>query len=618
MRTVESLEIKALLAGDFGDAPSPYPVTLIEDGARHTVTVSSPRFGATIDTEADGVHSALADADGTDEDGITIAKLYAGRSGSVAITAQNVVVGGAKVDAWLDFNSDGDWSDAGEQIFTGLSVTNGQNSTYEFSIPGTATIGYTFARFRISTDGGLSPTGSAADGEVQDYRTYIGFPSPVVTSPVDSTVVNVTGTNRVTFNWGAVDGAVNYDFWLNYNSQNQWHRATVSGTSYTPNLDFGIGNYTLYMRSFGSGNLVSAWSPARSFQVTSKVTVTPMAPIQNTLRPTISWSPVIGATEYRVWISDLGTGRVYRQIENVTTTSYTPTEDIPLGKYRVWVSVQVPILWSTPVDFQIAAAPTPTTGINSTFDRTPTFGWSNVPGAATYELQVKNLNTGILVVNQTGIAGTSYTPGSNLTDGPYRWWVRAKTSGNLYSSWSAANDIYVGGRTSLLSPTGSVNDTTPTFTWGLVNGAARYELWVTTTAGTLVINKTDLTTAEYTPAAALAAGNYRAWVRAVSTTNEFSPWSIQANFSIASTEIQQEHRSQIPVLDTVVPRTLLNEDFQEHRKPSDRTEATNFRVATLETPPDTDENISAGVMEHPVISDEILEWLLLGAETAQS
>ena len=48
--------------------PDPYPTTLAEDGARHSDV--GPRLGATRDDESDGLHSAAADADGSDEDGV--------------------------------------------------------------------------------------------------------------------------------------------------------------------------------------------------------------------------------------------------------------------------------------------------------------------------------------------------------------------------------------------------------------------------------------------------------------------------------------------------------------------------------------------------------------------
>src|SRR5262249_13435913 len=44
-----------------------------------------------------------------------------------------------------------------------------------FLVPRSSLAGPTYARFRVSTGGGLSPTGEAADGEVEDYRVQIDF-----------------------------------------------------------------------------------------------------------------------------------------------------------------------------------------------------------------------------------------------------------------------------------------------------------------------------------------------------------------------------------------------------------------------------------------------------------
>ena len=157
---------------DFGDAPAPYPTTLAEDGARHSDV--GPRLGATRDEESDGLHSAAADADGSDEDGVldTGGFLVVGDTGaSVTINVQNAS-GGAKLDAWMDFNQDGDWDDAGEQILTDTAVINGDNPL-TFSVPSSASVGTTYARVRLSTAGGLAVTGSAADGEVEDYEIEI-------------------------------------------------------------------------------------------------------------------------------------------------------------------------------------------------------------------------------------------------------------------------------------------------------------------------------------------------------------------------------------------------------------------------------------------------------------
>src|SRR5262249_58125089 len=82
---------------------------------------------------------------------------------------------GAKLDAWMDFNGDGNFNGLGEHIFASVAVTAGDN-VLTFAVPADAAQGATFARFRLSSAGGLTATGGAADGEVEDHLVVIGAP----------------------------------------------------------------------------------------------------------------------------------------------------------------------------------------------------------------------------------------------------------------------------------------------------------------------------------------------------------------------------------------------------------------------------------------------------------
>ena len=164
---------------DFGDAPtsaqsgfaSAYPVTLAQDGARHTT--GSLFLGGAVDPEADGVPTADASGDGSDEDGVTaLASLIASATSTTVSSFAIVASTAGKLDAWIDFNTDGDWDDSGEQIFTSVDVLVGA-TTLSYTIPAGASVGSAAARFRLSTAGGLAPTGAAADGEVEDYITTL-------------------------------------------------------------------------------------------------------------------------------------------------------------------------------------------------------------------------------------------------------------------------------------------------------------------------------------------------------------------------------------------------------------------------------------------------------------
>jgi len=161
----------AALTLDFGDAPdSPYPTLLVSNGARHQLG-TAVFLGVAVDQDFDGQPDATAtgdDLDGlNDDDGVIFVSTIApGTTASVDVTASTA----ALLDAWIDFNADGVWSDAGEQIFTSQNLIAGVNNL-TFSVPaGASPMTTTFARFRISSAGGLNPTGLAADGEVEDYE----------------------------------------------------------------------------------------------------------------------------------------------------------------------------------------------------------------------------------------------------------------------------------------------------------------------------------------------------------------------------------------------------------------------------------------------------------------
>ncbi len=162
-----------ILSYDHGDAPAPYPTTVANAGARHALTPELLRLGAMIDAEPDGQPTVGAGGDDLvftdDEDGVVFSSVFVqGRTTTVTVTAS----GEGHLNAWIDFNRDGDWNDDGEKIFSDVMLTAGSN-TLTFTTPDNASPGDTYARFRFSTQTGLLPTGTAPDGEVEDYQVTI-------------------------------------------------------------------------------------------------------------------------------------------------------------------------------------------------------------------------------------------------------------------------------------------------------------------------------------------------------------------------------------------------------------------------------------------------------------
>jgi len=77
---------------------------------------------------------------------------------------------------WIDWNNDGDWYDANENIFCGVSFdpstwsSNSYTYTHIFDVPPDAELGNTWARFRLDYNQNLNdPAGQAYCGEVEDY-----------------------------------------------------------------------------------------------------------------------------------------------------------------------------------------------------------------------------------------------------------------------------------------------------------------------------------------------------------------------------------------------------------------------------------------------------------------
>ena len=520
-----------LVGLDYGDAPLPYPVTLAENGARHVLV--GPYLGLRRNTEADGVHTGPEITPGADrsDDGIQFGSFHSGNTtGSIDLTASAA----GKLDAWVDFNQDGDWTDAGEQIFVGRSLIAGRQDL-TFSSPNPLLEGVRYARFRISSAGGLSPTGEAPDGEVEDYAFGIAPPRPTLIGPS-----GVVSTLRPTLTWNASIGAEKYRVSLTKFNGGKSLSAIVDGTSFTPSSDLEIGGYNWQVVAIGPLSEESNPSRQLSFEIRVPVTGLQVTSPATDVTPTLTWTAVPGAAKYDVWIDNLTTNQTqFIRNQNVLTTSFTPASDLPFGNYRAWVRVfddrgqQGP--WSAALDFSVVPLPAPviTQGQNPTFDRTPTFAWNAVPDAAKYDVVIRNVKNGRTVVDQRNIVDTSWTPTTPLPDGPYLWWVSAITSTNVRGLWTQETPITIGGKTNMLSPIGSTSDTTPTFTWRPVDGAARYDLWVDRLGGaTQVIRQQNLTSPSFT-ASTLPAGNYRSWVRAISTTGEFAPWSVFVDFTIA-------------------------------------------------------------------------------------
>ncbi len=146
---------------------------------------SSVYLGACVDAEPAGQPTAAADGDdvsmstqvfGTctddgDEDGVVFTSAITADSEAYVNVTANAA---CSLRAWFDFNGDGDWDDASEELYPSTMALNPGVNNLSFSVPAGAVTGSTVVRFRCATDDPVSYTGQSTDGEVEDYQVMVG------------------------------------------------------------------------------------------------------------------------------------------------------------------------------------------------------------------------------------------------------------------------------------------------------------------------------------------------------------------------------------------------------------------------------------------------------------
>ncbi len=178
---------------DWGDLPDPnamtatnnYQTTKANNGPHHYI-IPGLSLGTSIDGELDGQPSGNALGDGADENGLFIfptLNLTPGGTFELPLSTINTTTDTAFVALWIDWNGDGDFSDANESVFAGDDET-GLPSMLTITIPPTAVQSQLVGvRIRISHENDLTPYGRSTSGEIEDY--LIGIECEQVCLPLN-------------------------------------------------------------------------------------------------------------------------------------------------------------------------------------------------------------------------------------------------------------------------------------------------------------------------------------------------------------------------------------------------------------------------------------------------
>ncbi len=113
----------------------------------------------------------------------------------------------SRIEAWIDFNQDGDFEDDQESLFSWDPIESSEKVSFSFYVPPTALSGATRLRIKVNavsdTHGPCSPF---SDGEVEDYSVYIkgedSFCIPLSTGDAHIKRVQVGDIDHVSGNEG--------------------------------------------------------------------------------------------------------------------------------------------------------------------------------------------------------------------------------------------------------------------------------------------------------------------------------------------------------------------------------------------------------------------------------
>jgi hypothetical protein len=338
-------------------------------------------------------------------------------------------------------------------------------------------------------------------------------------------------------------------------------------TTFTPPaLPYGTIYWRVQARD-AAGNW-SAWSAV--YRLTVTILRSPLnSAYMSDSTPTLVWFAVPGVAQYQLKVDKLDApmGTIINQMVPAPTVSFTPGA-LPYGHYS-W-SVQVNGQWMPAWTFTITASTPAAPGLITPAHRALTnlstplaFNW-------TAPVQIITSTSFRSTTRWTSAAEITSSPTDHLRADQLRRWalhlaVRAITAG-MAGEWSALRTFTVDqtppAAPALLLPADQAGTTRrrPTFSWGAVVGAVRYELQTSTNGVTFSPDPgyPSATTALASPVDLPLGTNY--WrVRAIDAAGNVGPSSAAFRLFVSATAPAVPAQ---PTLSSPPTRTLTNTGSQ--------------------------------------------------------
>ncbi|HEY9187445.1 MAG TPA: FlgD immunoglobulin-like domain containing protein [Ignavibacteria bacterium] len=401
----------------------------------------------------------------------------------------------------------------------------------------------------------LSAVNSESESEWSLLNTFTTANTTPEPPRLISPVNNASGIPLTpTFLWEQLENISYYHLQVSTNINN-WNDLVLNQSNITKNnftINNELQNYTVYYWRVAAANEMGLgeWSTPNKF--TTRITDPIITyPINNSrgisVTPTINWTSVPGATSYNIQITN-NLNNWSNPIINKTgiTDNYyqlpTPLNYNTIYYIRVSAnSIGGTSNYSNIISFTTTIGPVQLISPNNGsigVSLTPTFVWSILSGATSYQLQISNKANDWTspIIDEPSINTNTYILQFPLNYNTiYYWRVRGISSSEI-GEWSAVRSFStIISAPNLIYPSDNAKwvDLIPQFVWGTVTGATSYNLQLSTNYNdwnNLIINLEDIQGNTYISPVQLANNTTYYWRMSSNSIAGKSNWSTIKSF----------------------------------------------------------------------------------------
>lgn len=298
----------------------------------------------------------------------------------------------------------------------------------------------------------------------------------------------------------------------------------------------------------------------------------PTSPATLDKRPVFAWNSNTSNATYELWVENRATKEVAVHQTLANLRQYQPSTDLPAGQYDWWVRIvgtEGPRKgWSSKQSIEIVAPSIRTTVVAETVDATPVVSWIAANNAQSYLVTVTSVTTG-RVVHQASEASnmTSHRVATTLVNDTYTFSIQAVFANGARTAPGPVNSSggFVIPRMLVGAAPKNVRLANGSITWNSVNGATRYEVWISFTGSSgraeRVLRQDAWSTSLPLPSALLTrSGDYRIWVRAIRSESgqEFiGRWSDTTIIPVRTSDTTNDSASLLAVMSELATSGLL-------------------------------------------------------------